>query len=112
MLPCFTGQTGASGAEEHAAEPILISDDESEGPVTSPASGFVPQPGTEPCLEVPPIAALAPGQEPTFSESLPLQAHVEEFESAVRQVISLVDLGMGSFDSFRQSLLDRVVDLR
>ncbi|XP_020271657.1 unconventional myosin-XVIIIa-like [Asparagus officinalis] len=99
-------------AEEQATEPILISDDESEGAATSSESKPAPTPDAEPCLEMPPITALAPGQEPISSDSSSLQARLEEFENAVKQVISLVSLGMGSFDGFRQSLLDRVVNLR
>ena len=71
-------------AEEHAAEPILILDDESDGSENSAASDSAPQPGPEPCLEIPPIMALAPGQEPVPSESLSWQARIEEFESVVR----------------------------
>ncbi|XP_020249075.1 nucleosome assembly protein 1-like 5 [Asparagus officinalis] len=84
-------------AEEHAAEPILISDDESEGRANSAASDPAPQPGAEPCLQIPPITALAPGQRSVPSESQPWQARIEEFEGAVRQTISLVELGMGTW---------------
>ncbi|XP_020245246.1 flagellar attachment zone protein 1-like [Asparagus officinalis] len=80
-------------AEEHAADPILISDDESEGRANSAAPDPAPQPGAEPCLEIPPITALAPGQSFVPSESQPWQARIEEFEGAVRQAISLVELG-------------------
>ncbi|XP_020259182.1 uncharacterized protein LOC109835624 [Asparagus officinalis] len=81
-------------AEEPAAEPILISDDDSEGRATPVASDPAPEPGDEPCLEIPPITALAPGQEPAPSESLSWQARIEEFESAayagaVEKVISI-----------------------
>ena len=108
----LTGREEVPAAEEHAADPILISDDESEGRANSAAPDPAPQPGAEPCLEIPPITALAPGQRSVPSESQPWQARIEEFEGAVRQAISLVELGMGSFDSFRQSLYDRVADLR
>ena len=84
LLLCFADRGEVPAAEEHAAEPILISDDESEGPANSAASDSAPQPGAEPCLEISSIMALAPGQEPAPSESLPWQARVEEFENAVR----------------------------
>ena len=98
--------------EECTAEPILIFDDESEGIATSSASNPIPLSGAEPCLEIPPIAVLGPGLEPVSSDSLSIQARVEEFENAVKQIISLVSLSMGTYDGFKQSLLDRMADLR